>query len=389
MPTLSKKVVAGGRLFPEAEYDADSSFLLQILSVIILPSYFIGFTLYILLFGILIGDAASQLWLQGIVVSLFMDILVLQPFKIWVKWIAASSICNAEVRGLLGLLRERCHHIMSRVRGSITESSALIQHLNPACRVARKYPQYPISRYLMSLNDYDLPVNYAYKTRTRLQMIEFVIGSLLLSILFIWSVFPEYIQETINEALLTPALMGLIAFAWYLDSLRVGWVALLILCIFVLVIVIREVYCYKRRSQLKPPLAPCAIALDDNVPLKSLREFANSALVEIELKSRSNIRRRAATGRKKLVEDDSAALQEWQRLKPNQEVKGTIFGQIKSVKVFAHNIDDDDLIPVRKFSDADIVDAYQVNDSLARFNPTAHRDSQELFIQEVSDSDLI
>jgi hypothetical protein len=168
MPTLSKKVVAESRLFPEAEYDVSDSFsarFLQILSVIMLPLYFFGFVLYIFLFGILIGDSASQLWLEAIIISLLIDNFVLQPFKIWVKWIATSSICNAEVRGLLGLLRERYHYIMSRVRGSITESSALIQHLNPACRAARKFPQYPISRYLMSLNDFDLPV---HKTRTRL-----------------------------------------------------------------------------------------------------------------------------------------------------------------------------------------------------------------------------
>jgi len=101
----------------------------------------------------------------------------------------------------------------------------------------------------MALNDYDLPVNYAHRTRSRLKVIELVIGSLLLSILFIWSVFPEFMQESINETLLTPAVMGLIAFAWYLSSLNAGWVILLIIVICGLIIV-REVYCFKRRSTL-------------------------------------------------------------------------------------------------------------------------------------------
>ena len=38
-------------------------------------------------------------------------------------------------------------------------SAALIQHFNPACRIARAYPAYPLSRILFSLNDFDVCID--------------------------------------------------------------------------------------------------------------------------------------------------------------------------------------------------------------------------------------
>ena len=46
---------------------------------------------------------------------------------------------------------------MNRQKGVIRDSNSLIQHFNPACRVARAFPSLPISRFLMILNDYDVP----------------------------------------------------------------------------------------------------------------------------------------------------------------------------------------------------------------------------------------
>jgi hypothetical protein len=49
---------------------------------------------------------------------------------------------------------------MQRCKGLMSEVHALIQHINPACRAARQFPHLPISRLLISLNDFDLPINH-------------------------------------------------------------------------------------------------------------------------------------------------------------------------------------------------------------------------------------
>ena len=55
------------------------------------------------------------------------------------------------------VLKNRFVVLMNRKVGCMRDSHAMIQHLNPACRAARLFPQLPISRLIISLNDYDVP----------------------------------------------------------------------------------------------------------------------------------------------------------------------------------------------------------------------------------------
>ena len=64
------------------------------LLLIFFISYFIVTCLYIFVFGLTIGSRATNYWLQGCLISLLQDILLLQPLKIWVKWIVLSSVVN-------------------------------------------------------------------------------------------------------------------------------------------------------------------------------------------------------------------------------------------------------------------------------------------------------
>ena len=70
-------------------------------------------------------------------------------------------VFNNSVGNVVGELCERLigrsRLVLMRTSGVVRHATALVQHFTPACRVARMYPQYPISRLLMSLNDSDLP----------------------------------------------------------------------------------------------------------------------------------------------------------------------------------------------------------------------------------------
>eukprot|EP00428_Durinskia_dybowskii_P066081 CAMPEP_0170367638 /NCGR_PEP_ID=MMETSP0117_2-20130122/7035_1 /TAXON_ID=400756 /ORGANISM="Durinskia baltica, Strain CSIRO CS-38" /LENGTH=486 /DNA_ID=CAMNT_0010622261 /DNA_START=363 /DNA_END=1823 /DNA_ORIENTATION=- len=46
---------------------------------------------------------------------------------------------------------------MNRRYGVMRDANSLIQHFNPACRAARLFPHLPVARFLISVNDYDIP----------------------------------------------------------------------------------------------------------------------------------------------------------------------------------------------------------------------------------------
>ena len=106
----------------------------------------------ILFFSVLSGEIISYYYLLA-------DIFVIQPIKIWLVWIVVPSFggLNEDVFKLCQGLKNRFITLMNRKVGCMRDSHAVLQHLNPACRVARLFPQLPVSRLLMSLNDYDVP----------------------------------------------------------------------------------------------------------------------------------------------------------------------------------------------------------------------------------------
>lgn len=61
---------------------------------------------------------------------------------------AVFKICQA--------MKSRFKTITNRRPGAMRDSHALVQHLNPACRAARLFPQLPLSRLMISLNDFDV-----------------------------------------------------------------------------------------------------------------------------------------------------------------------------------------------------------------------------------------
>jgi hypothetical protein len=145
-------------------------------------------------------------WLMGAIQSFLMDIFLLQPSKIWLHKIAVTGNAGVQVQHSHGLLRDRSLTIMTRTRGLIRNSSAIIQHLNPACRAARAYPELPAARLIMSLSDYDLPMN-AFNGRKDtfivFRRVEETIGFIGVVILFMLVILPEFIQESSLEISIT------------------------------------------------------------------------------------------------------------------------------------------------------------------------------------------
>jgi hypothetical protein len=104
-----------------------------------------------------IGSRATTLWLLVTIAALLQDIFALQPARIWLRWVAIHSFVAKDVRDIFKALQTRFVSIVQRKAGAMRDANALVQHFNPACRVARQFPHLPVSRFLIAVNDYDVP----------------------------------------------------------------------------------------------------------------------------------------------------------------------------------------------------------------------------------------
>jgi hypothetical protein len=202
--------------FTEAEnFEASQRSSARYVCLAALPLYFLFTALFVFLFGVRIGAAATYQWLRGCVVAMLTDIIILQPLKIWIKWIVLAAGAANHVRVLHGLLRERAKTIMLRKTGLLKQANSLIQHFNPACRAARAFPDLPVARLLMSLNDYDLPMRkYLKKKKSGLVLwLSRIVVSIVVFSLFLLTSFPELLQDAFMEVGVTTGLsFGFLAF---------------------------------------------------------------------------------------------------------------------------------------------------------------------------------
>ena len=77
--------------------------------------------------------------------------------------------------------------------------SQVLQHLNPACRAARKIPELGMSRLLISLSDYDMPI--PKNTLRGLKLFSKYVSMLtILAITMILLSFPDLIQTLALES---------------------------------------------------------------------------------------------------------------------------------------------------------------------------------------------
>jgi hypothetical protein len=126
-------------------------------SFVFLPILIAFLTYYVYVFNLSIGSRATNMWLAVTFIGLTQDIFLLAPTKVFINFIVINGNVAAEVRALCERMSRRSKLIMMRTNGMMRDAGSLIQHFNPACRVARMYPHLPIARLLLSLNDHDLP----------------------------------------------------------------------------------------------------------------------------------------------------------------------------------------------------------------------------------------
>eukprot|EP01035_Chromulina_nebulosa_P032652 gene32652-43636_t len=112
-----------------------------------------------------IGTRSITLWLTVTLVAFFEDFCIVQPICILLNALEVDFNTREEFIRLWTTARVRFRYILNRRQGFMTYANSIIQHLNPGCRAARMKPELLISRFLISINDFDFPV-YAKKGKS-------------------------------------------------------------------------------------------------------------------------------------------------------------------------------------------------------------------------------
>ena len=168
---------------------------------IMIPAYLLALCFYIFLFGVQVGQKSTNLWLLTISISLFEDLVVIEPLYLFVSHVIVANAVYKDIVILTRRVLGRSKTIMRRVSGQLNPSISYIQHVSPACRAARKFPRLFISRLLISINDSDIPATFMtrYDSSHLLKRLYLLCRGLL--ILSFVSLIPEVAQETVLEVL--------------------------------------------------------------------------------------------------------------------------------------------------------------------------------------------
>ena len=142
-----------------------SSSMYVVASVILLIVWFAGMSYFIVRFGLTVGSKSAMLWLITGFTCVGEDNFLVQPLKIFLNWVAITSYFRTELNFIVNRLVQRSKLILMRSGGVLRSYKWLVQHMNPACRVARLNPicALPVARLIMAINDYDLPREPARK----------------------------------------------------------------------------------------------------------------------------------------------------------------------------------------------------------------------------------
>jgi hypothetical protein len=196
--------------------DAESNrrFIRSCCCITFIPVAFGVIIHFILLWNETIGSRASAIWAAAVYVILMLDLIVFQPATIWLKWVIMNRSISQEMHQIIDAITIRFGAVLCRKAGAMRDSASLVQHFNPACRAARMFPHLPLARFLMSLNDFDVPF-FDVKVRPS-------VSKMSKTLLDILGVFPYFLQDCIVDGAVVIALNGLILALYQLGTISIG-----------------------------------------------------------------------------------------------------------------------------------------------------------------------
>ena len=247
----ARRVIAKKYFYDSDELEEDDrQKITKIIASILLPLYLIAIIFYIYLYGVSLGPSATNIWLTALAFDLAQDIIILQPMLVLFNFTILSFAINSEIKKMHNLLRVRVRFVMKRTRGILRNASEVIQHINPACRTARKFPQLMTSRLLINLNDYDFPQDRSLSDGSKSTLWKGILAALSfvgIVIIVLLTFLPEAIQETVLNVMVSGGFSyGIVMIATMSAYGVIEFV--IIVFVILLLIFLREYYLYRKNK---------------------------------------------------------------------------------------------------------------------------------------------
>ena len=212
-----------GYVSPQAR---NARFDVCLINIVSLTVYVLVIVILTYVFGSQIGSNAIPMWGEVVGISIIGDLFILQIVKVvWHNLLVVSIIVGEEARELCERFSNGSKTILRRLNGLMRDANCLLQHFNPACRVARSLPHLPVSRLLLSIGDQDLPSpkHLLMSKRGALSKLCRKAMDIFMSIYLL----PPAIADGIEEVLIAAIIAGLVL-CFYIISTIFIWLPLLI-----------------------------------------------------------------------------------------------------------------------------------------------------------------
>ncbi len=119
----------------------------------------IGLVLIILYVGMYLGSVSSITWLICVILSILLDVFLLTPFRVLLIYFTIAGAIMQHVRAFHGYMVASASRILQKPVDLAARGVDIVQHFNPACRAARQCTSSSFSKFLLAVDDLDVPSN--------------------------------------------------------------------------------------------------------------------------------------------------------------------------------------------------------------------------------------
>lgn len=196
--------LARRQLLGEEDMRLMSSGLRNIFGLVLLPICLLVVAAVSFFASTEVGTRATPFLVVNAVLAISLELLVLGVIRILLFKAVLYVLVGTDLFRIHSTLLLRCHTLFDRYRGIMSNSGALIQHFNPACRLARKMPKLMSSRLIMSLGDFDIP--RPREARGLLPAVYFYVRPIIVGIISVLTLLPTPATDAICHMVATVGL---------------------------------------------------------------------------------------------------------------------------------------------------------------------------------------
>ena len=173
--------------------------------------------MYSFWFGVRMESHAVRVWYITLSLAVCQKLFIVDPLLLFVTYVIVPLTIRSDVLRVHRRLRDKGPTIMSRCCLHVRPRNSKVQYLNPACVAARQIPEYPLSRLLIQLNDYDIPA--VFKPRNIYKQMLFIVFC---GVLVVTTMLPPMLHYMLMEVVLSPCISYIIILIYNLHDMKVS-----------------------------------------------------------------------------------------------------------------------------------------------------------------------